>query len=63
MGQMVRGGRSCPSDKKLGGGAEWSESLTVVRPGGSGSNGTELTNGVSAQKAEHMLHLSEPAWS
>lgn len=60
MGQMVRGGRSCPSEKKFGRGAEWSENLTVVRSTGSASVGTLPTRGVSEQKAEHTLHLSEP---
>lgn len=59
MGQMVRGGRSWPSEKKFGGGAEWSVNLTVVSPRGSGSVTSALTMGVSEQKAEHMLHLSE----
>ena len=62
MGQMVRGGRSCPSEKKFGGGAERSVNLTVVSPSGSGSVTAALTKGVSEQNAEHMLHLSEVDW-
>lgn len=63
MGQMVRGGRSWPSERKLGAGVETSGNLTAGRASGTGSLGASLTRGVSEQKAEHMLHLSAGPWS
>lgn len=60
MGQMVRGGRSWPSEKKFGGGAESAENLTDTSRG-SASVGAELMRGVREQNAEQRLHLS--AWS
>ena len=63
MGQTVRGGRSCPSEMKLGGGDERSGNLMAVKSSGSSNAGTLLTSGASEQYAEHMLHLSGAAWS
>ena len=60
---MVRGGRSWPSERKLGAGAESLENLTPAGSRGSNTDGTELTSGVSEQKAEHALHLSDVVWS
>lgn len=63
VGQMVRGGRSWPSDRKVGAGPAKSANLRAGRAAGSGSFGVSLTKGVSEQKAEHMLHLSTTPWS
>ena len=62
MGQMVRGGRSCPSEMKLGAGVESPGNFTDDMASGSGSVGVPLTKGVSEQKAEHALHLSDADW-
>lgn len=58
-GQMVRGGRSCPSETKLGAGVDRSGNLTLGSAIGSGRWGASLNRGVNEQKAEHILHLSE----
>lgn len=63
MGQMVRGGRSWPSERKLGAGVEKSGNLTLGSAAGSGNLGASLTKGVREQKAEHMLHLFPAPWS
>jgi hypothetical protein len=55
---MLRGGRSCPSDKKLGAGAPTSGNDTVAWSCGCGTLGIALSNGVVEQQAEHRLHLS-----
>ena len=60
---MVRGGRSWPSDRKLGAGVEKSGNLMAGSAPGSGIAGTSLSSGVSEQNAEHMLHLSVVPWS
>ena len=58
QGQVLRGGRSWPSDRKLGGGAK--RSGNAVAPGscGAGIVSGLLTSGVTEQNAEHKLHLS-----
>ena len=61
MGQLVRGGRSCTSETKLGAGADSAASLAAARSSGATSAEAALTSGVSEQYAEHRLHLSEPA--
>ncbi len=61
MGQKLRGGRSCPSDRKLGAGADTSGNDAAARPWGCGTLGIALSNGVAEQQAEHRLHLSWPA--
>lgn len=63
MGQMVRGGRSWPSDRKLGAGVERSGNLIAGSASGSGNAGNSLSKGVSEQNAEHILHLSVASWS
>lgn len=63
MGQMVRGGRSWPSETKLGAGVDRSGNLTLGSAMGSGRRGGSVNKGVSEQKAEHMLHLSATPWS
>jgi len=63
MGQMIRGGRSWPSEMKLGAGVERPGNLNADMVGGSGSVGVPLTKGVSEQNAEHTLHLSDAEWS
>jgi hypothetical protein len=55
---MVRGGRSCPSDRKLGGGADKSGNTPTERVGGAKTDGNPPTNGVTEQKAEQTLHGS-----
>ena len=55
---MVRGGRSCPSERKLGGGAEKSGNSAAEWAGGAKIKGKPLTKGVTEQKAEQKLHWS-----
>ena len=59
MGQMLRGGRSSPSERKIGAGDEMSGNLTEGGSGGDGSDATSLTKGVAEQEAEHRLHRSD----
>ena len=56
---MVRGGRSCPSETKLGAGAEMLGKKTSLAPSRAGTVGVLLTIGATEQQAEHRLHLSE----
>ena len=58
QGQVLRGGRSWPSDRKFGGEAK--RSGNAVAPGscGVGIVSGLLTSGVTEQNAEHKLHLS-----
>jgi hypothetical protein len=59
MGQMLRGGRSWPSERKLAAGAEKSGNELAVNSGAIGSVGGEIAIGVAEQNAEqHTLHLS-----
>ena len=58
---MDRGGRSCASEMKVGGGVARSGKRTAVKPSGIMTAGTLLTNGVSEQYTEHILHLSATA--
>ena len=60
MGQMLRGGRSWPSERKLAAGAEKSGNVAAGTSSGGGTPGMSLGSGVSEQKAEQRLHLS---WS
>jgi len=57
---MVRGGRSWPSETKLGAGAETLGKRTSVTPSKTGTVGGLLTMGATEQQAEQRLHLSEP---
>ena len=54
---MLRGGRSCPSDRKVGTGAWSSGNGTDAGACGSDMPAVELGMGVIEQNAEHMLHL------
>lgn len=57
MGQMVRGGRSWPSETKLAGGA--SRDPKTARTGGGPANAIgPLTNPGAQQEVAHRLHLS-----
>jgi len=60
MRQVLRGGRSCPSERKLGAGAEKSGNDAAVSPCGCGTLGIALSKGGAEQQAEHRLHLSWP---
>ena len=64
---MVRGGRSWPSETKLGAGAEMLGKKTSVTPTKVGTVGGLLAMGATEQQAEHRLHLSdvpdEEPWS
>lgn len=62
MGQMLRGGRSWPSERKLGAGAKTSGNETEDRFGGVGIDGSVLSSGVIEQKSQHKLHLPNPSW-
>lgn len=59
MGQMLRGGRSWPSERKLGAGAERRGKTAAERFCGAATAGALLSNGVAEQNAEHRLQLSE----
>ena len=56
---MVRGGRSWPSDTKLGAGAKTLGKTTSVTRSKTGTAGGLLAMGATEQQAEHRLHLSE----
>ena len=56
---MVRGGRSCPSETKLGAGAEMPGKKASVTPSRTGTVGGLLTSGAAEQQSEHRLHFSE----
>jgi len=58
MGQMLRGGRSGPSEKNLGAGADSVEKAAFVASRGGNTVGAVLRSGVIEPKAEHTLHLS-----
>jgi hypothetical protein len=58
MGQMLRGGRSWPSERKLGAGAESAGKMALVASTGDNTVGAVLASGVIEPKAEHTLHLS-----
>ena len=63
MGQMVRGGRSWPSAKKLGGAAKRCGN-TAETGCGSAEVMEQLTMPVTEQDDAQRLHLSDvPAWS
>jgi len=61
-GQMLRGGRSWPSERKLGAGARKAGNATEERLGGVGTDGSVLSSGVIEQKSQHRLHLPNPSW-
>lgn len=56
---MLRGGRSWPSERKLGAGARRDGNVVAAGSFNSGTPATSRTNGVAEQDAEHRLHLSE----
>jgi hypothetical protein len=58
LGQMVRGGRSWPSDWNVGAGAERCGNDAPVNPTGSSRPGEVLGNGGVEHDAEQTLHLS-----
>lgn len=58
LGQVVRGGRSWPSETKLGGGA-WGCGKTAVIRCGSARLRELLTMPVTEQDAAQRLHLSD----
>jgi hypothetical protein len=55
---MIRGGRSWPSEKKVGAGAETLRKRTSVTPNSMGIVGGLLTIEATVQQAEQRLHLS-----
>lgn len=57
-GQMLRGGRSCPSDRKLGGGAKRSGKAAAATSWSAGIVGKLPTKEVAEQNAEQRLQLS-----
>lgn len=62
-GQMVRGGRSWPSDWNVGAGAKRWGKPAVLSSTGVPSPAAALGTGGVEHEAEHMLHLSGPdAW-
>lgn len=56
---MVRGGRSWPSETKLGARAATPGKKTSVTPSNTGTLGRLPTIGVTEQQAEQRLHLSK----
>ena len=58
---MLRGGRSWPSERKLGAGAERSGNKTEDRVSGVGMDGRALNIGVIEQKSPHRSHLPNPS--
>lgn len=64
LGQMLRGGRSWPSDRNVRTGVESSGKDAGAGSRTENSAGRLLTNEVTEQNAEHTLHLSGVlAWS
>lgn len=59
LGQMLRGGRSCPSETKLGEGADKAGKDVIATPWGTGTEGKLLASGVTEHKSQQRLHLSE----
>ena len=57
MGQMVRGGRSCPPEWKLGGGACKSGKDAAAGSSGSKSVGMRVSMEANEPQAVHMPHL------
>ena len=57
MGQMLRGGRSWPSERKLRAG-EGTAGKAAPTAAIRGTAGPVLVSGVSEQDAEHRLHFS-----
>ena len=58
MGQMLRGGRSWPSETKLGTGALSAGKTAAERSCGAATVGGLLSIGVTEQNAVHRLQLS-----
>ncbi len=58
MGQMVRGGRSWPPERKLGAGADKAGKTAIRDWRFGGTSGQALSRGVGVQQVEHRLHLS-----
>ena len=58
MGQMLRGGRSCPADKKVIAGTERSGKDVLTKSLRGNASGTLPNSGVMEHDAEHKLHLS-----
>lgn len=56
---MVRGGRSWPSERKVGAGAAREGNTVEAGSFSSGTPATSRTKGVAEQDAEQRLHLSE----
>lgn len=62
MGQMVRGGRSWPSDKKLGAGVKGSVKRATPKLSGDATVRAEVIIGVIEHRSQHRPHLSTPSW-
>ena len=62
MGQMLRGGRSWPSERKAGAGA--SNSANTIEAGTFGLTAMPSVDGMAApeQQVAHELHLPCSAW-
>ncbi len=56
-GQMLRGGRSWPSDRNVGAATRSDGKPTVDEPGEAKVGAWVVTIGVLEQQAEHRLHL------
>lgn len=63
MGQMLRGGRSWPSETKLGAGTDSSGNRSTAS-NGSGKSANVFITGTTEQQDAHRLHLSwlPPSW-
>ena len=66
MGQMLRGGRSCPSERKLATGEAGVANDSVTASRGAKTVANVVVMAAPAQQDAHRLHLSwcpAPAWS
>ena len=66
MGQMLRGGRSCPSERKLAAGAAGAANNSVAASWGAKTVANVVVMATPAQQDAQRLHLSwcpAPPWS
>ena len=66
MGQMLRGGRSCPSERKLATGAVGASNDSLAASKGAKTVAKVGVKAAPAQQDAQRLHLSwcpAPAWS
>ncbi len=62
MGQMLRGGRSWPSDRKVGAGAAKLGKTVVPAPGAEANVGSAVMSGVAEHEDTQWRPLSAPLW-